>query len=72
LERVAGRRDEAVFGVEPLGLLIEYRRGLCPRGVEIRLANLQAQVWLALESAGLWQLFERIDLGRGSKMGGFG
>ena len=51
MERVAGRRDEAVFGVEPLDLLVEYRRGLCPCGVEIRLANLQAQVWLALESA---------------------
>jgi hypothetical protein len=42
--------------------LVEFRRGLCRRGVEVRLANVQAQVWLALESAGLGKLFERIDL----------
>jgi anti-anti-sigma factor len=45
-----------------MGALIEYRRGLCRRGVEIRLANVPAQVWLALESAGLGKLFELIDL----------
>jgi anti-anti-sigma factor len=45
-----------------IGALIEYRRGLCRRGVEIQLANVQAQVWLALESAGLGKLFEVIDL----------
>ena len=44
------------------GVLVEYRRGLCRRGVELRLANVQAQVWLALESTGLGKLFEPIDL----------
>jgi anti-anti-sigma factor len=42
--------------------LVEFRRGLCQRGVEVRLANVQAQVWLALESAGPGKLFELIDL----------
>ena len=45
-----------------MGALVEYRRGLLRRGVEVRLANVQARVWLALESAGLWQLFECVDL----------
>ena len=45
-----------------MGALVEYRRGLSRRGAEVRLANVQAQVWLALESAGLGRLFEPIDL----------
>jgi anti-anti-sigma factor len=45
-----------------IGALIEYRRGLCRRGVEVRLAHVPAQVWLALESAGLGKLFEVFDL----------
>jgi anti-anti-sigma factor len=45
-----------------MGALIEYRRGLCRRGVDVRLANVPAQVWMALELAGLGKLFERIDL----------
>jgi hypothetical protein len=45
-----------------MGALIEYRRGLLRRGVEVRLANVQAQVWLALESAGLGKLFGTIEL----------
>ena len=45
-----------------IGALVEYRRGLWRRGIEVRLANVQAQVWLALESAGLGKLFEVIDL----------
>jgi anti-anti-sigma factor len=45
-----------------MGALVEYRRGLSRRGVEIRLANVQAPVWLALESAGLWGLFEPMEL----------
>jgi anti-anti-sigma factor len=45
-----------------MGALVAYRRGLWRRDVELRLANVQAQVWLALESAGLGKLFERIDL----------
>jgi anti-anti-sigma factor len=45
-----------------MGALIEHRRSLCRRGVEVRLANVPAQVWLALESAGLGKLFELIDL----------
>src|SRR5262245_10124322 len=45
-----------------MGALIEYRRGAARRGVEVRLANVQPQVWSALESARLDKLFERIDL----------
>jgi anti-anti-sigma factor len=45
-----------------MGALIDYRRGLGRRGVEVRLANVPAQVWLALESAGLGKLFESIVL----------
>ena len=45
-----------------MGALVSYRRGVGLRGVEVRLANVRAQVWLALESAGLGKLFERIDL----------
>jgi anti-anti-sigma factor len=45
-----------------MGALVEYRRGLWRRGVEVRLANVQAQVWLALESAGLGKLFEPMAL----------
>ena len=45
-----------------MGALIEYRRGLGRRGVEVRLANVQARVWMALELAGLGKLFELIDL----------
>jgi anti-anti-sigma factor len=45
-----------------IGALVGYRRGLGRRGVEVRLANVQAQVWLTLELAGLGRLFERIDL----------
>ena len=45
-----------------MGALVEYRRGLCRRGVEVRLANVPAQVWLALEVAGLGELFAPMDL----------
>jgi anti-anti-sigma factor len=45
-----------------MGALVEYRRGLWRRGIEVRLANVQAQTWLALESAGLLKLFEPMDL----------
>ena len=45
-----------------MGALVEYRRGLWRRGIEVGLANVQAPVWLALESAGLEQLFEPMDL----------
>ena len=45
-----------------MGALVEYRRGVGRRGVEVRLANVPARVWLALESAGLWTLFEPMDL----------
>ena len=45
-----------------MGALVEYRRGLGRRGVEVRLANVQPQVWLALESAGLGQLFQPMEL----------
>jgi anti-anti-sigma factor len=45
-----------------MGALIEYRRRLWPRGVEVRLTDVPAPVWLALEVAGLGKLFELIDL----------
>jgi anti-anti-sigma factor len=45
-----------------MGALVAYRRGLCRSGIEVRLANVQAPVWLALESAGLGRSFESIDL----------
>ena len=45
-----------------MGALVEYRRGVGRRGVEVRLANVPAQVWLALELAGLRKLFGAIDL----------
>jgi len=45
-----------------MGALVSYRRGLWQRGVEVRLTNVPAQVWLAMELAGLGKLFEAIDL----------
>jgi anti-anti-sigma factor len=45
-----------------MGALVEYRRGVWRRGIEIRLANIQAPVWLALERAGLGDLFEPMEL----------
>ena len=45
-----------------MGALVEYRRGVGRRGVEVRLANVPARVWLALESAGLGELFEPMEL----------
>jgi anti-anti-sigma factor len=45
-----------------IGALVAYRRDLWRRGVELRLVNVQAQVWLALELAGLWNLFQPMDL----------
>jgi anti-anti-sigma factor len=45
-----------------MGALVDYRRGLWRRGIEVRLANVQPQAWLALELAGLWNLFKPMDL----------
>ena len=45
-----------------MGALVAYRRGLGRRGIEVRLANVPAPVWLALELAGLGPLFEPMDL----------
>jgi anti-anti-sigma factor len=45
-----------------MGALVEYRGGLWRRGIEVRLANMQAPVWLALERAGLGDLFEPMEL----------
>jgi anti-anti-sigma factor len=42
--------------------LLEYRRDLGRRGVEVRLANVQEPVWMTLELAGLWKLFQPMDL----------
>jgi anti-anti-sigma regulatory factor len=44
-----------------MAALIAYRWGLCRRGVEVRLANVPAPIWLALESAGLGQLLPLVD-----------
>ena len=52
----------AVLSSLAMGALVAYRRGLSRRGIEVRLANVQAPVWLALESAGLGPLFEPMDL----------
>jgi anti-anti-sigma factor len=45
-----------------MGALVEYRRGLYRRGVEIRLANVPARIWLAMETAGLGTLFPPMEL----------
>jgi anti-anti-sigma factor len=45
-----------------MGALVAYRGDLSRRGVEVWLANVPAQVWLALQTAGLGKLFEPIDL----------
>jgi anti-anti-sigma factor len=42
--------------------LLEYRRDLGRRGVEVRLANVQEPVWMTLELAGLWKLFQPMEL----------
>ena len=42
--------------------LFEFGLALRQRGVEVRHANVQAHVWLALEAAGLGKLFEPMDL----------
>ena len=44
-----------------MGALVAYRRGLCRHGVEVRLANVSARVWWALESAGLGHLLPPMD-----------
>ena len=45
-----------------MGAVVGYRRGVGRRGVEVRLATVQPQVWLALESAGLGELFEPMEV----------
>jgi anti-anti-sigma factor len=45
-----------------MAALVDYRGRLWRRGVEVRLANAQARVWFHLELAGLWGLFQPIDL----------
>jgi len=42
--------------------LVEFRRDLGRRGVEVRLANVQTPVRQALDAAGLWKLFEPMQL----------
>ena len=42
--------------------LFEFGLALRQRGVEVRHANVQAHVWLALEAAGLGNVFEPMDL----------
>jgi anti-anti-sigma factor len=44
-----------------MGALVAYRRGLCRRGMEVRVANVPALVWLATESAGLGTLFRPME-----------
>ena len=53
-----------------MGALNEYRRGVGRHGVNVRLANVQPLVWMALESAGLGKSFERIDLEEPAPNGG--
>ena len=55
-----------------MAALVEYRRGLWRRSIEVRLANVQAQVWLTLESAGLGQLFDPMDLEQPTRPGAIG
>jgi anti-anti-sigma factor len=43
-------------------VLVEFRMDLGRRGVEVRLANVQTPVWLALGSAGFCKLFEPMEL----------
>jgi anti-anti-sigma factor len=50
------------LGSLAMDALLEYRRDLRQRGVEVGLANVPARVWLTLELAGLGKLFEPIDL----------
>ena len=50
------------LGSLAMDALVSYRLAVGLRGVDVRLANVQARVWLALESAGLGKLFEQIDL----------
>ena len=45
-----------------MGALVSYRRGVGRRGVEVRLANVQTPVRQALDAAGLWKLFEPMQL----------
>ena len=45
-----------------MGALIEYRHVVGRRGVEVRLANVQPPVWMALDLSGLGRRFERIVL----------
>jgi anti-anti-sigma factor len=45
-----------------MAALVAYRRGVERRGVVVRVANVQARDWLALESAWLGQLFEPMAL----------
>ena len=42
--------------------LFEFGLALRQRGVEVRHANVQADVWLALEAVGFGELFKPIDL----------
>jgi anti-anti-sigma factor len=53
-----------------MGALNGYRCGVGRRGVEVRLANAQPGVWMALELAGLGKPFERIDLEEPAPNGG--
>jgi anti-anti-sigma factor len=46
---------------QAMGALVAYRRGQCRRVVEVRLTKVQAQVWLALELAGLGTLFPPME-----------
>jgi anti-anti-sigma factor len=44
-----------------MGVLVQHCRGLWRRGIEVRLANVQPQVRMTLELAGLWKLFQPIN-----------
>jgi anti-anti-sigma factor len=52
-----------------MGALVEYRRELGRLGVEVRLANVPAQVWLALEHADLLEVVRAYGAGAADATG---
>jgi anti-anti-sigma factor len=55
------------IGSQAIHALFEFGLGLRQRGVEVRHANVQAHVWLALDAVGFGKLFEPIDLGESTR-----
>jgi anti-anti-sigma factor len=55
------------IGSQAIHALFEFGLGLRQRGVEVRHANVQAHVLLALDAVGFGKLFEPIDLGESTQ-----